>query len=79
MDIKAERDLLIKELQQVDDIWLLKTIKAVLHYGLQAEGKISLEQYNKELEEADARIDRGEFITHEVAINRIRGLRKEGG
>ena len=26
---------------------------------------ISIEQYNKELEEADAEIDRGEFISHE--------------
>ena len=65
MDINAERSLLIKELQQVEDISLLKTLKAVLHYGLKNEGRISVEQYNRELEEAEAEIDRGEFITHE--------------
>ena len=65
MDIKAERSLLIKEIKQVDDISLLQAIKAVLHYGLKNEGRISVEQYNQELEEAEAEIDRGEFVTHE--------------
>ncbi len=65
MDINAERTLLIKELQQVEDISLLKTLKAVLHYGLKNEGRISVEQYNRELEEAEAEIARGESTTHE--------------
>lgn len=65
MDINTERTLLIKELQQVEDISLLKTLKAVLHYGLRNEGRISVEQYNRELEEAEAEIERGEFITQE--------------
>ncbi len=65
MDINTERSLLIKELQQVEDISLLKTLKAVLHYGLKNEGRISIEQYNRELDEAEARVERGEFFTHE--------------
>jgi predicted transcriptional regulator len=65
MDINAERALLIKEIKQVEDISLLQAIKAVLHYGLKNEGRISIEQYNRELDEAEAEIDRGEFITHE--------------
>ena len=65
MDINAERSLLIKEIKQVQDISLLQAIKAVLHYGLKNEGRISIEQYNQELEEAEAEIDRGEFVTHE--------------
>ena len=65
MDINSERSLLIKELEQVEDITLLQAIKAVLHYGLKNEGRISIEQYNRELDEAEAEIDRGEFITHE--------------
>lgn len=72
-----ERDLLIKELQQVNDISLLQAVKAVLHYGMQREGKISIEQYNQELEDAEARIEKGQFIVHEEAINRIKGWRKE--
>jgi len=65
MNINTERALLIKELQQVEDISLLKAIKAVLYYGLKSEGRISVEQYNRELDEAEAEIDRGEFTTHE--------------
>ncbi len=65
MDINTERSLLIKELQQVEDLSLLQAIKAVLHYGLQNEGRISIEQYNQELDQANARIDSGKFITQE--------------
>ncbi len=35
------------------------------HYGLQKDGRISIEQYNKELDEAELEIDRGDFITQE--------------
>ncbi len=79
MNVDAERSMLIKDIEQVEDISLLQAIKAVLHYGLQSEGKISVEQYNRELDEAEARIDRGDFVTHEEAVNRIRGWRKTGG
>jgi hypothetical protein len=65
MDINIERSLLIKELQLVEDPSLLQAIKAVLYYGLKNEGRISIEQYNEELDEANARIEAGEFITQE--------------
>ena len=65
MDINTERSLLIKELQQVEDISLLQAIKAVLYYGLKNEGHISIEQYNRELAEAEKRISRGEFFTQD--------------
>ncbi|MCH6236420.1 hypothetical protein [Cognataquiflexum rubidum] len=65
MDIKAERELIIRELQEVEDISLLKAIKAVLHYGMKNEGRISIEQYNHELLEAEKEIDSVDFTTHE--------------
>jgi hypothetical protein len=65
MDINTEKALLIKELQQVEDLSLLRAIKAMLHYGLKNEGRISIEQYNRELDEAEAEIERGGFIAHE--------------
>jgi hypothetical protein len=65
MDINAERSLLIKEIKQVEDISLLQAIKAVLHYGMKNEGRISVEQYNRELDEAEERVRRGEFYTQE--------------
>jgi len=65
MDIKAERLHLIEEIKQVNDVSLLKAIKYMLHYGLKNEGKISVEQYNRELDEANARIESGNFIRQE--------------
>jgi predicted transcriptional regulator len=65
MDIDIERSLIIKELQQINDVSLLKAIKHLVHYGLKNDGHISIEQYNKELEEAEAEIERGEFVSHE--------------
>ena len=49
MDINVEKALLIKELKQVEDV----------------SGRISPEQYNRELEEAENRIDNGEFFTQD--------------
>jgi hypothetical protein len=73
MDINAERALLIKELQQVEDMSLLRAIKAVLHYGLQNEGRISIEQYNRELDEAEARVKQGEFYTQDEVERMAKG------
>lgn len=67
MDINVERALLIKELKQVEDVSLLKAIKAMLHYGLLNEGRITVEQYNRELDEAEKRINNGEFYTQDEA------------
>jgi len=78
MDINVERALIIKELQQVEDLSLLHAIKAVLHYGLQSEGKITVEQYNQELKDAEARIAQGESVEHKDAVSRIKQWRKEG-
>lgn len=39
------------------------------------DDRISLDQYNKELDEAEAEIDRGEFLTHEEAVKQIRSWR----
>lgn len=72
MDINSEKALLIKEIEQVQDLSLLKLLKSMLHYGLKNEGRISLEQYNLELEEADSEIERGEFYVHEDALKEIR-------
>jgi len=39
--------------------------------------RVSLEQYNREIEEADAEIERGEFLTHEEAVKQIRSWREK--
>jgi len=65
MDINAERQEIISELNRVSDISLLKAVKYILQYGLKKEGYISEEDYNRELEEADDEISKGDFISHD--------------
>lgn len=77
MDIDSEKALLIKEIEQVQDLSLLKLLKSMLHYGLKNEGRISLEQYNLELEDADSEIERGEFYVHEDALKEIRSWKEK--
>ncbi len=72
MDIDSERLLVIKQLEQVNDISLLKAVKHLIDYGLKNEGRISAEQYNKELEEAEAEIDRGEYVTQEELTKQMK-------
>ena len=43
MDINAERLLIVRELEQINDISLLRALKHMIHYGLKSEGHISIE------------------------------------
>ncbi len=60
--------------------------KSVLQYVKdlfvsEEEESITIEQYNKELDEANAEIDRGEFYTHEEAKKIFKNVihgRKQG-
>ena len=63
MDINSEKSIVIQEFQQINDISLVRAIRHMIHYALKQEGRISIEQYNKELEEAENRIDQNEFFT----------------
>ncbi len=56
------------------DTKLIKLLYAVAKEYTDDE-RISVEQYNKELDEAEAEIDRGEFLTHEEAVKKIRSWR----
>lgn len=65
LTVEKERSIMINEIEKVEDLCLLRTIRAVLLYGKRRGGRISIEQYNRELNEAIARIDSGKFITQE--------------
>jgi hypothetical protein len=65
MNVEADRSWIIKELQLVEDPMLLQAIKAMLDFALKNDGPINHEQYNRELDEANARIEAGEFISQE--------------
>jgi hypothetical protein len=72
MDINIERESIIRELRQVEDISLLKALKYVLHYGLKKEGRISIEQYNREMEEAEMEVAIGQYTTHEESKRQMK-------
>lgn len=66
MDIQAEKLALIKRLEQINDRSLIQALKHMVDFGLREQGeRISVEQYNRELDEAEAEMDRGEYISHE--------------
>lgn len=77
MDINAEKAQLIKEIERLEDISLVRVLKSMLHYGVKKESSISISQYNKELAQADYEIDQGDFIAHEDALKEIRSWREK--
>ena len=50
MNLKAEKALLKKELEKIDDISLLRVLRHMIVYGLKNEGRISIGQYNREMQ-----------------------------
>lgn len=66
MNIKAEKAALVKQLQQIEDKELLLAIKHLIAYGSSKKmDAISIDQYNKELDEAESEIDQGKFYSQE--------------
>ena len=64
MDLHAEKTALIKRLEKINDVSLIRVLKHMVDFGLQSsEERISLEQYNKELDQAEGEMDQGEFYT----------------
>ena len=68
-----------KELMQyvarMDDLQkksLLDMIKVFIKPEYQDAGVVSVAEYNKELEEAEAEYERGEFITHEQLLQQVK-------
>jgi predicted transcriptional regulator len=67
MDLQANIKWIIEELKTVENPVLIEAIKNILKYRTkkaQSE-RISIEQYNKEINEAIARVENGEFYTQE--------------
>ena len=56
---------------------LLKMIKALVESYHDDDERISVEQYNRELEASEAQIERGEFYTQEQVRQNIEQWEKE--
>jgi predicted transcriptional regulator len=78
MNLQVEKQALIKALEQTNDEALIKAIQQMVEYAVQRDEEylgVTAEQYNKELDEANARIERGDFVNHEEAIKQIEAWR----
>jgi hypothetical protein len=51
---------------------LLTVIKSFLSLKDESLGNISLDQYNRELEEAEAEFEKGDYISHEEMKKKIK-------
>lgn len=65
MDLQTERAALLNQLERVDDLELIRAIKQMVAYGLNRDEYISIEAYNKELDEAEREIDRGDSYSQQ--------------
>jgi hypothetical protein len=59
-------------LREEEKASVVKMIKRFLQ-GRNDDGSVTIEQYNKEIEEAEAEIERGESFTHEQATEISKG------
>ena len=57
---------------QLADEKKIKAIYTLLEDEIEQDGRISLEQYNKEIDEAEAEFANGEYITHEAMVKKIK-------
>lgn len=81
MNLQVEKQALIKALEQTNDEGLIRAIQQMVEYAAQRDEEYlgaTLEQYNKELNEANARIEQGNFVDHEEAIKQIQAWRTKG-
>jgi len=70
MDLQADIKWISNELKTVKDETLIEAFKNMLKYRrniTQSSERISIEQYNEEVNEAIARVENGEFYTQEEA------------
>ena len=67
MTTVAIRKKLVEYMKVADDK-KIKAMYALLEDDIEQDGHISIEQYNKEIDEAMEEIKRGEVYTHEEVV-----------
>ena len=71
MTTLAIRQKLSAYLQVADDK-KVKGMYALLEDDIKMGESVSIQQYNKEIDEAEMEYERGDFITHEAMLNEIK-------
>ncbi len=72
MSLQTEKLELLEWLATLRDKALIKELVE----WKRAHQRVSIDQYNKELEQADQEIENGDFLTHEEALKEIRSWRE---
>ena len=77
MDLQADIKWILKELKDVKDPTFIEAIKNMLKYRKKVSNseRISIEQYNKELDESIADIEAGNYHTH----NEVKAMMQQWG
>jgi hypothetical protein len=71
MTVVAIRKKLAHYMQVANDE-KIKAMYTLLKEDIKQEERISIAQYNKELNEAEAEFAKGEFITHDAMLKQIK-------
>ena len=73
MDVEADLKWIHNELDQVKDPNIIEAIKNMLEYRKKVSTeRISIEQYNKEIDEAERDIENGNYYTQEEVEKRAK-------
>jgi len=76
MDLEARKYEFIQKLINVNEA-LFDKLEAVINKGMKESDRISLEQYNKELDQSIAQIKEGRTYTHQEMGERIKQWGKQ--
>ncbi|MBZ9787727.1 hypothetical protein LB456_09680 [Psychroflexus sp. CAK57W] len=73
MDLQADIKWITEEIQTLKDPELVEAFKQMLRFRNKVSSeRISIEQYNKEIEASIAQIDKGETYTHKEVGEHIK-------
>lgn len=66
MDLQTRKLHFIESILSIGNVKVIEKLEALLKKEQQKEKsqRVSVEQYNKELDEAEAEMNRGEYISH---------------
>lgn len=70
--VEQELQQYLSQLNDAEKQSILQLIRTFVQDRQQEEEQISIERYNKELEEAEAEFERGEYITHEEMLKQMK-------
>ena len=76
MDLEARKHQFIQKLSDVNES-LFEQLENLLKKGTKEQKRISIEQYNKELDKSIAQIEKGETYTHQEVGERIKQWAKQ--